>query len=170
VAKAALKDRGPGGLAVPQGAEMTVTLERVSNRLPYSFEDLKADARADGHRHLVRLAAEFEQSPTMFHAIFAGYVDGRLAGIGAMTDEPALTLGSAWRLRRLYVHRNFRRFGVARAIVMALLQEAIGNVSTVTVHAGNDGASQFWEAIEFRSVAGKAWSHEGPTSGAILCA
>jgi len=73
-------------------------------------------------------------------------------------------------MRRLYVHRDFRRLGVARTIVMALLQEAIGNVSTVTVHAGNDGASQFWEAIGFRSVAGKAWSHEGPTSGVILCA
>ena len=149
---------------------MTVTLERVSNRFPYGFEDLKADARADGHRHLVRLAAELEQSPTMFHAIFAGYVDGRFAGIGAMTDEPALTLGSAWRLRRLYVHRNFRRLGVARTIVMALLREATGNVSTVTVHAGNDGASRFWEAIGFRPVAGKAWSHEGPISGATPCA
>jgi GNAT superfamily N-acetyltransferase len=149
---------------------MTVTLARVSNRVPYGFEDLKADALADGHRHLTRLAAEFEQSPTMFHTIFAGYVDGRLAGIGAMTDEPALTLGSAWRLRRLCVHRDFRRLGVACSIVMALLQQATGNVSTVTVHAGNDGASRFWEAIGFRPVTGKAWSHEGPTSGVIPCA
>jgi GNAT superfamily N-acetyltransferase len=149
---------------------MTVTLERVSSRLPCGFEDLKADSLADGHRHLVRVATELEQSPTMYHAIFAGYVDGRLAGIGAMTDEPALTLGSAWRLRRLYVHRNFRRLGVARTIVMALLQEATGNISTVTVHAGNDGASRFWEANGFSPVAGKAWSHERPTSGAIPCA
>jgi GNAT superfamily N-acetyltransferase len=149
---------------------MTVTLERVSNRPPHGFEDLKADALADGHRHLVRLAAELEQNPTMFHAIFAGYVDGRLAGIGATTDEPALTLGSTGRLRRLYVHRDCRRLGVARTIVMALLQEATGNVSTVTVHAGNDGASRFWEAIGFRPVAGMAWSHEKPTSGAIPCA
>jgi GNAT superfamily N-acetyltransferase len=144
-----------------------VALERVSNRLPYGFEELQADARADGHRHLTRLAAEFEQSRTMFHAIFAGYVDGRLAGIGAMTDEPALPVGSAWRLRRLYVHRDCRRLGAARSIVLALLQEATGNVSTVTVHAGNDGASRFWEAVGFRAVAGKPWSHEGPTSRAI---
>jgi GNAT superfamily N-acetyltransferase len=167
VAKAELKDRGATALPCHKVQRMTVTLERVSSRLPHGFEDLQADALADGHRHLMRLATELEQSPTMFHAIFAGDVEGRLAGIGAMTDEPALTLGSAWRLRRLYVHRNFRRLGVARSIVMALLQEASGNVSTVTVHAGNDGASRFWEAIGFHPVAGKAWSHERPVSGAI---
>jgi GNAT superfamily N-acetyltransferase len=146
---------------------MTVTLERPSKRLPYGFEDLRADAVADGHRHLIRLAAELENTPAMFHAVFAGYVDGRLAGIGAMTDEPALTPASAWRLRRLYVHRNFRRRGVARTIVTALVREAAGKVSRVTVRAGNDSASRFWEAVGFRPVPGKAWSHERPTSGAI---
>jgi GNAT superfamily N-acetyltransferase len=146
---------------------MTISLQRVSNRLPHGFEDLQADAVGNGYRHLTRLAAEFQQSPTMFYAVFAGYLDGRLAGIGALTDEPALSLGSAWRLRRLYVQRTFRRLGVARAIVMALLQEATGNVSTVTVHAGNDIASRFWEAMEFRPVPGKAWSHETAISGGI---
>src|SRR5262245_54756710 len=146
---------------------MTVTLERASHGLPQGFEELKADSVADGHRHLIRLAAEFEKSPTMFHAVFAGYVDGRLAGIGAMTDEPALTPASAWRLRRLYVHRKFRRLGVARSIVTALVREAAGNVSRVTVHAGNDSAFRFWEAIGFHPISGKAWSHERPTSGAI---
>ena len=148
---------------------MTISLQRVSSSLPHGFEDLKTDALADGHRHLIRLAAEFQQSPTMFHAVFAGYVDGRLAGIGAMTDEPALTSGSAWRLRRLYVHRNFRRLGVARTIVMALLREATGRIPTLTVHAGNDSAYLFWEAIGFRPVPGKAWSHERAASGATCC-
>src|SRR5262245_23087952 len=139
---------------------MTVTLERALNTLPYGFKDLQADSLADGHRHLLRLAIELEQSPTMFHAVFAGYIAGRLVGIGAMTDEPASTSRSAWRLRRLYVHRDFRRLGVARTIVMALVREAPGKVSILTVHAGNDSASRLWDAAGFRPVAGKAWSHE----------
>ena len=43
---------------------MIVTLERASNRLPDGFDELKADAEADGHRHLTRLAAEFEKDPS----------------------------------------------------------------------------------------------------------
>jgi predicted acetyltransferase len=100
----------------------------------------------------------------MFHAIFAGHLSGRLAGIGAITDEPVLASRSVWRMRRLYVHRKFRRRAVGRTLAIALLQEAVGRVSTVTVHAGNDDAAQFWEAIGFRRVVGLAWSHEMTTS------
>jgi predicted acetyltransferase len=147
---------------------MIVALERLTDTLPIGFSELEADAKADGHGHLTRLAAEFAQSPAVFHAIFVCYLDGSLAGIGAITDEPALTSQPTWRMRRLYVHRKFRRCNVARAIAKALLQEAAEKVSTVAVHAENDGAAQFWEAIGFRPVVGRAWSHETTTSDAPL--
>jgi predicted acetyltransferase len=144
---------------------MTLSLERVTDTLPIGFAELEADAKADGHGHLTRLAAEFAQSPAIFHAIFACDLDGSLAGIGAITDEYGLTSQSIWRMRRLYVHRKFRRRNVACTIANALLQEAVWNVSTVTAHAGNDCAVRFWEAIGFRPVAGCAWSHETTLSG-----
>jgi GNAT superfamily N-acetyltransferase len=149
---------------------MTLSLERMTDTLPIGFTELDADAKADGHGHLTRLAAEFAQSPAIFHAIFACHLDGELAGIGAITDEPALTSQPTWRMRRLYVHRRFRRRNVARAIANALLQEAAENVSTVTVHAGNDGAARFWEAIGFLPVAGCTWSHETTIVAPRRCA
>jgi GNAT superfamily N-acetyltransferase len=145
-----------------------LSLELMTDTLPVGFAELEADAKTDGHGHLTRLAAEFAQSPAIFHAIFACHVDGRLAGIGAITDEPGLTSQPTWRMRRLYVHRKFRRRKVARAIANALLQEAAANVSIVTVHAGNEGAARFWEAVGFRPVAGCAWSHGTTTSSATL--
>ena len=45
---------------------MIVALKHNLNRLPNSFDEWKADAVADGHRHLLRFAAEFENSPAMF--------------------------------------------------------------------------------------------------------
>jgi GNAT superfamily N-acetyltransferase len=143
---------------------MTLSLELMTDTLPVGFAELEADAKTDGHGNLTRLAAEFAQSP----AIFACRLDGRLAGIGAITDEPALTSQPTRRMWRLYVHRKFRRREVARAIANALLQEAAANVFIVTVHAGNEGAARFWEAIGFRPVAGCAWSHETTTSSAFL--
>jgi len=139
---------------------MTLSLERIIDTLPVGFAELEADAKADGHDHLTRLAAEFAQSPAVFHAIFACHLVGRLAGIGAITEEPCPTSQPTWRMRRLYVHRKFRRCNIARAIANALLQEAAWNVSIVTVHAGNDDAARFWVAIGFGPVAGCAWSHE----------
>src|ERR1700751_639927 len=112
---------------------MTLSLELMTDTLPVGFAELEADAKTDGHGHLTRLAAEFGQSPAIFHAIFACHLDGRLAGRRdyrrACPDIAADMVDAA-----AYVHRKFRRRKVARAIANALLQEAATNVSIVAVH------------------------------------
>lgn len=128
--------------------------------MPDEFDLLVADADADGHRNMYRLAAEFAETPAMFHVVVAAFVDGTLAGIGAITDEPTPTAHPAWRMRRFHVLRRFRQRGVARAIAEALLRDATATVATVTVHAGNPGAAQFWQALGFRAVDGQAWTHQ----------
>jgi GNAT superfamily N-acetyltransferase len=144
---------------------MIVVLDRVSHRLPASFQELEADARADGHANLTRLSSEFAENPAMFHHMLSAYVDSELAGIGAITDEPAPSLQPAWRMRRLYVHRSFRRHRVAGTIVAALLKAAARKVSLVTVHAGSDEAARFWEAVGFDRVADRIWSHQRTLDG-----
>jgi len=139
---------------------MTVSLERIVETLPAGFSELEADARANGHRHMTRLAVEFKNNRAMFHAIFACNFDGRFIGIGAITHEPTQTSRPMWRMRRLYVHQNFRQQTIAHTMANALLSEAVGNLSRVTVHAGSDGAARFWEAIGFNRVEGQPWSHE----------
>jgi predicted acetyltransferase len=139
---------------------MSISLERTAANLPADFRELEADATADGHLHMTRLAAEFTLNRAMFHAIYTYRMNGELAGVGAITDEPAMTAHPMWRMRRLYVHRQFRRREVARTIASALLLEAENRVSIVTVHAADDGAAKFWEAIGFRRVEDRAWSHE----------
>jgi GNAT superfamily N-acetyltransferase len=128
---------------------------------------LRADAEADGHRQMTRLASELALTPQLFHPVLAAYIDNSLAGIGAITDEPQPMSEPAWRMRRLYVHRQFRRRGVGRAIASELLKEAASKVRIVTVHAGTANAASFWEALGFRQAACKAWSHETIISPAL---
>lgn len=138
---------------------MTVCLRRIAS-LPNGFDELRADAEANGYRQLRRLAAELETGQAMFHAVVAVFIDRGLVGVGAITDEPQPASEPAWRLRRLYVHRRFRRRGIARSMVRALLAEAADKVRLVTVHAGDDDAARFWEAIGFQHAACKAWTHQ----------
>jgi GNAT superfamily N-acetyltransferase len=137
-----------------------ISLERIAGTLPADFAALESDAKADGHALMSRLGAEFATDRAMFHAIFTCHLDGRLAGIGAITDEPAPAPVPMWRMRRFYVHRDYRRRNVARAIASALLQEAAGKVAIVSVHAGNASAVRFWEAMGFTAVDGQPWSHQ----------
>jgi GNAT superfamily N-acetyltransferase len=138
---------------------MSIKLERVADRLPDSFDALLQDARADGHLHMARFAHEFANTPHMFHAVFAGYIDGHLAGLGAITDEPTQPAQRVWRMRRLYVLRAFRGRAVAQTITKALLEVAQGQARTLTVHAGNEGAVRFWEAMGFSPSTDTTWTH-----------
>jgi GNAT superfamily N-acetyltransferase len=132
-------------------------LVRITDSLPDGFDALRAEADAEGHRHMSRLAVEMSSTPDMFTALLAAFEGGELVGIGGITPEP--TDPSIQRLRRLFVARRARRLGVARTIANALLEEALQHAETVTVHAGNPGAARFWEAMGFTPDAGRAWSH-----------
>jgi GNAT superfamily N-acetyltransferase len=136
-----------------------IQLVRITGALPEGFETLRAQADAEGHRHMSRLAAEWASGETRFEALLAAFVEGDLVGIGGMTREPAETAEPAIRMRRLYVAPTARRSGVAAALATALLQEALDSVKLVTVHAGNDGAARFWETQRFVPIAGQPWSH-----------
>lgn len=133
-------------------------LVRIDGELPEGFEALRAEADAEGHRHMARLAVEMAETPELFIALLAAFDDGELLGIGGMTAEP--TDPSAIRMRRLYVAQGARGRGVARAIANALLHEALGQARLITVHAGNPGAERFWEAMGYAPVGGLPWSHQ----------
>jgi len=133
-------------------------LARITDTLPEGFDALRAEAEAEGHLHMARLAAEVAETPDLFIALLAAFDDGELLGIGGMTAEP--TDPSAIRMRRLYVARAARGRGVARTIANALLSEALGQTRLITVHAGNPGAERFWEAMGCAAVADRPWSHQ----------
>jgi GNAT superfamily N-acetyltransferase len=135
-----------------------VQLVRIEGGLPGGFDALRAEAEAEGHRHMARLAVEVSETPELFIALLAAFDEGELLGIGGMTPEPADP--SAIRMRRLYVSQAARRRGVARMIANALLNEALCRAKLVTVHAGNPGAERFWEALGYAPVANQPWSHQ----------
>lgn len=137
---------------------MTIQLVRLEGALPDGFDALRAEADAEGHRHMSRLADEMAATPEMFTALLAAFEDGELVGIGGLTPEPADP--TAQRMRRLFVTGRVRRRGVARTLANALLAEALQHKRTVTVHAGNPGAERFWEAMGFTTVEDRPWSHQ----------
>lgn len=133
-------------------------LVRVVDELPAGFDALQAEAEAEGHRNLTRLAVEWAAHPAGFIAVLGALDEGVLVGIGALTPEPAPASEPALRIRRLYVARRVRRRGVARTLVNALLQEALGEVRLVTVNA-HPASVGFWEALHFAPVPDQPWTH-----------
>lgn len=135
-------------------------LVRIDDELPDGFEALRSTADAEGFRAMSRLAAEWAVSPELFACLLAAIDGGRLVAIGGLTAEPDPADEPAMRMRRLYVRPDARRCGVGRMLANALLHEALDSVALVTVNGGATLAPAFWIALGFRSVAGRAWTHE----------
>lgn len=140
-------------------------LIRVTEALPPDFARLRAAADAEGFRALARLESEWARDRAMFVCLLGAIQAGRLAAIGGLTPEPEPQGEAAMRVRRLYVDPAARRSGVGRSLVNALLQEALGSVSLVTINARSTLAPAFWEALGFDRVDGLPWSHQFRAAG-----
>lgn len=66
-------------------------------------------------------------------------VDGQVAGCGAMRPLPDADYPNACEMKRLYVRRAFRRFGLGRIVAQALIDRAIeGGYSTMLLDTLDD--------------------------------
>ena len=126
-------------------------LQRVIEELPAGFDDLRAEARAEGYLFVERLATDWLSGTTRFdragEALLAARANGVLAGIGGLTIEPVVP--DALRMRRFYVRLAYRRSGIGRKLATALLERAARSASgLVTVNAAPASAA-FWESLGF---------------------
>jgi GNAT superfamily N-acetyltransferase len=125
-------------------------LQRVIEELPAGFDALRAEARAEGYLFVERLATDWLSGTLRFdregEALLAARVNGVLAGIGGLTIEPVVP--HALRMRRFYIRLPYRRSGIGRMLVTALLERARNATSLVTVNAAPASAA-FWEALGF---------------------
>jgi GNAT superfamily N-acetyltransferase len=134
----------------PEGRAEPAKLERIAAELPTGFDVLRVEARAEGYRHLDRLAEEWNSGKMRFdrdgEALFAAWIGADLAGIGGLTIDPVLP--GALRMRRFYVRKSFRRNGIGRAIAENLLTQAHASDRPVTVNGGA-GSEPFWQSLGF---------------------
>ena len=139
-----------------------IILQSIDRALPMDFEDLRISAAAEGYRFLDRLHREWVEGSNRFsrpseQLVVARY-GARIAGIGGLTKEPALSC--AFRMRRFYVRPKDRRTGIGRDIATLLLNGRKPSGALVTVNAATPGAPAFWSALGFDRAAGAAgYSH-----------
>jgi GNAT superfamily N-acetyltransferase len=135
--------------------------------LPDGFEELAADALADGQRLLEVLREDWLSGALRFdapgEALFVARAGGALLGVGGVTRDPYLDSEAAGRVRRLYVRRAARRHGAGRALVGAIAASARdAGWARLRVRAPAS-AFAFYERCGFlRAVGEKAASHVLP--------
>ena len=88
-------------------------------------------------------------------ALLLAYVDGELAGCGAFRPLADVDYANACEMKRLYVRRAFRRFGLGRLITQALIDQATqAGYSAMLLDTLDDmeAARGLYEALGFEEI------------------
>ena len=132
--------------------------------LPEGFEELAADALADGLKVMEVLRADWDSFALRFErpgeALFAAFAGTALLGVCGLTPDPYLKDEQAGRVRRLYVRRAARGHGAGRALLGAVAAEARGQGWARLRVRAPATAFAFYEACGFlRAVGEPAATH-----------
>lgn len=127
--------------------------------LPEDIDSLADTAGDEGHAIVARLAADFRSGENRFDAPGEGLWEARvgtnLVGICGLNRDPFATPAEkAGRVRRLYVIPEFRRQGIASALLENVIAVARLHFSLVNAFTTNPAAIRFYTARGFRTVAG----------------
>jgi len=101
---------------------------------------------------LARLPGEY--APPQGQLLLA-WVDDQLAGCGAFRALPDADYANACEMKRLYVRRAFRRFGLGRVLAQALMDRATeAGYSAMLLDTLDDmeAARGLYESLGFESI------------------
>lgn len=128
--------------------------------LPAGFEELAADAVADGQKLLDVLRQDWASGTMRFdgtgEALLGAYAGDALLGLCGLTRDPYLKDDRVGRVRRLYVRRAARRHGAGRALLRALAADAAAAGWPRLRVRAPPAAFAFYEACGFLRMVGEA--------------
>ena len=116
------------------------------------LQNLRAESLQEGFRFMERLCVEWASSANRFHApgeaLFLAVADDQVVGVCGLNRDPYAHDPRTGRVRRLYVLPAYRRGGVGRALLEAVIASAQHHFDLLRVRS--ETASDFYTASGFR--------------------
>jgi GNAT superfamily N-acetyltransferase len=115
--------------------------------------ELQAEARSEGYDFIDTLVREWASAANRFDApgeCLLGHCNGGLlVAVGGLNVDPFAGDPRIGRIRRVYVRRKWRRKGIGRELVSALIEEAKPHFQCVRLRAENPDAARLYERLGF---------------------
>lgn len=132
-------------------------LKRIQTLDLNDLRDLIAESRQEGFHFLQRLTDDFVQGHNRFdrlgEALFGLYNNQTLIGIGGLNLDPYRDDDWIGRVRHLYIARQWRRCGLGKLLMRAILDEARKQFHLLTLRTDTQDAAAFYEALGFQRAA-----------------
>jgi GNAT superfamily N-acetyltransferase len=120
--------------------------------------ELVAESERTGFGFVRRLVDEWDSGENRFdkpgEASFVALVETRIVGVGGLNLDPYAGSPGIGRVRRLYVLSAFRRGGVGRGLVEAVISAAQNHFHTLRLRTNHEIAAQFYSGLGFSPSVG----------------
>jgi GNAT superfamily N-acetyltransferase len=115
---------------------------------------LLKQSKAEGLNLVLRLCENWENGSNRFNkpgeAFYAAEHEGRFLGVGGRSQDPYVNDPSVLRVRHVYVMPDWRRLGIASALMKKILAVPAGSgFARLTLRTLNPGARKFYERLGF---------------------
>lgn len=141
----------------------STTCERLIGVPSETLEGLLADSEREGSRFVRRLVDEWATGANRFdrpgEALFIARIGDRLVGICGLNVDPYAAAANVGRVRRLYVLSAYRRLGVGRQLVLAVLRAARGRFDVLRLRTTNPAAARLYESLGFTPSTASECTH-----------
>lgn len=130
-----------------------VIIVKIERFLPDEITELVSESIDEGFLHIKRLVDDYQNGINKFdkqgEAFFIAYLDDRIVGVCGLNQDPYAAIDTVGRVRRLYVSKAFRRFGVGRLLMNEVVEEARKHFKTLVLRTDNPVADKLYRAFGF---------------------
>ena len=129
-------------------------IEEIKELNICEIEDLLEESECQGYHYLTKMISQWQSGYNRFaleNEILICYkVNGKIAGIGGINEEPYLKKKDYGRLRHLYVLTQYRRNHIGRQIIEHLIEFGMKYYKAITLRVPeNKEAAPFYESLGF---------------------
>ncbi|CAM4335864.1 GNAT family N-acetyltransferase [Acinetobacter pragensis] len=124
---------------------------RQAEQLPKQIENLAALANQEGYAFIQRLIEEFQSGKNRFdqtgECLLMAYDGNSLVGCGGLNQQwgDAGVEERIGRVRRFYVHPQYRQHGVGKTLLLELEKLAKPYYSALCLNTDQKGAAHFYQ-------------------------
>ncbi|MBO9129899.1 GNAT family N-acetyltransferase [Bacillus sp. 165] len=130
-----------------------IVIHKITHLIYADMQPFLEDSVMEGHKFIERLVEEYKGEINTFskqgEVLFGAYIDGELAGICGLSEDPYLQDTTIGRVRHLYVLRKFRKHGVGRLLMENIIHAAKQHFCMLTLWTSNSDADKLYRALGF---------------------
>ena len=131
-----------------------LTIQPIAQPTLEAFQPLIDASTAEGYTFVQKLWDDYQTGNDTFDergaVLLGGYVDDRLVAVGGVHPDPYLKNPTVGRVRHVYVLSSYRRSGIGKQLVEALIRHGSVQFTTFTLRTMTEHGRAFYAALGFR--------------------